>query len=155
MERFLLLLERKILVGIDVYFDLLDHRFLRKLVHRVAVHVDGFVRLRGAGMLAAAAADAVVRLHFRDLEPLVYRIRIGHHVHRFRWAMLRTRAAIRVIRIDHAVLFDELRDAELREFFLFNRKRQNGAGRANVHADRAVVVAVARVEVQPRLHHSE
>jgi len=62
-------LERKVLVVIDLLFDLLHHRLLRELVHR---------------------------------------IRIRHHVHRFRRTVLGTRAAIRVVRVDHAVLFDDL-----------------------------------------------
>ena len=50
-------------------------------------------------------------------------IRIRHHVHRFCRTMPGTRAAIRVVRIDHAVLFDKLRDAELCELLLFHRQR--------------------------------
>ena len=85
-------------------------------------------------MFAPAATDAVFRLHFRDLELLVHRIRVRHHVHRFRRTVLGTRAA------------------ELRELLIFQRQRQHGAAGANVHADRALKVAVARVEVHPRLH---
>jgi len=71
--------ERKVLVVvdllIDLFFDLFHHRFLRELVHRISVHGDRFVRLRGARVLASSAADAVLRLHFRDHEPLVRRTR--------------------------------------------------------------------------------
>jgi len=80
-------------------------------------------RLRGVSVFASSAADAVLGLHFRDLEPLVQRIRIRRHVHRFRRTVLGTRAAIRVVRIDYAVLFDELRDADLCELLVFHRQR--------------------------------
>ena len=148
-------LERKVLFGIHLLFDLLHHGFLRELVHRISAHVDRFVGLRGTGVLASSAADAILRLHFRDLEVLVHRIRIGHHVHRFCRTVLGARTASRVVRGDHAIFFDELRNANLRELLLFHRQRLNGAAGANVRADRAFVVAVARLEAHPRLHYSK
>ena len=42
-------LKREILVRIDVHFDLFDHRFLRELVHRVAVNINRLVRPGEAG----------------------------------------------------------------------------------------------------------
>ena len=45
-------LERKVLVVIDLLFDLLHPRFLRELVRRISVQVDRFVGLRGACVLA-------------------------------------------------------------------------------------------------------
>jgi len=39
--------------------------------------------------------------------------------------------------------------------FLFSTVSGSGTAGANVHADRALKVAVARVEVHPRLHHAE
>ena len=148
-------LEWKVFLVICLLFDLFHYRFLRRLVHRVSVHVDCFVRLGGACVFAPPAADAVFRLHFRDLEPFVRRIGIGRHVHGFRRTVLGARAAIRVVRIDHAVFFDELGDSYLRELLCLHRERLKGAARAKVHADRALKVAVARLEVHTRLHNAE
>ena len=57
--------ERKVLFAIDLLFGLFHHRFLRKLVHRISVHVDRIVK-------ANLAADIHRLLPAIDEAPLAY-----------------------------------------------------------------------------------
>ena len=154
MFALLLNLKWEVLVGINLSFDLFNNRFLREFVRRITVYANCLVRFGGTGMFAAAAADAVIWFHFRDLQRFIRWIRIGNHIHRLRRAVFGAGTAGGEVGKDYAVFFDKPGDAELGQLFLFHVQWQDGAARTEVYADRAIVIAVAAVEVQPRLHHT-
>ncbi len=94
-------------------------------------------------MFTPPAADADVRIGFRDHKLSACRIQVGHHVHRLGRTVLGTGTAVGVVRIDHAVFFDEFGHPDLGALFSSIRKRQDGTAGADIHAGSAFIVAVA------------
>ena len=112
--------EREIFLRGRGLFDLLYLRLLGNPMHAVGVDIDRLERFRRTGMFTCAATDAEFLPHFGDDE-LFHEF---HHRHCLRGAMFRARAAIGVLRIDDAIVLDELRDPELCQLLLLFRQRE-------------------------------
>ena len=116
----------------------------------LAGDANGAVGAHGAGELAGSASDAKGLIDFRQKK-------IASEwpgIHRLRRTVLRTGRTVRALGKNNAEAFVKMSAPALRALFLIQRQRNEGIGRANLAADRAVVVAVTRRGNEPGLKDS-
>ena len=122
--------------------------FLRLFMNRICVNDNGAGR-GWAGQLTRAAADAVLPVDFR-----IENIFLVRETNRVRGADFAAGAAIIMIDIDNANIFQKLGFADLRELFLLQRKRRERAGRADPAAEAAFIITKAFFIIHFRLHQT-
>ena len=139
-----------------VHFDglLLFVRVVRQFcgfVDRVAFDINRPIRTNRADILTRPATDAKFRLDRRNGQ-VFGGIAERNHAHRSGRAMFRTSAAIGVLRIDDAIVDQELDDSDLRLMLFLHGKIVKCPVGTDIAANRAIEIAKTVRESNRRLH---
>lgn len=117
------------------------------LVDEMPFHINGPIRTGRTGIFASAATHAQFRPHFRNGQAIT----VGNHVHRFGGAIFIASAASGVIRVNDAIIPDEMGHAELYGLLGGQFQRTQRASRANLSTTAAFIAAISSCKIQMRL----